>query len=81
MFYRLEKEKVLTQREIEDLQNNLDAEIKQRQNIDRLAKQVIRFIYIIISVLKLSKILMFNQDCISERFYICISVILPTFRV
>lgn len=38
--YRVEKEKVTMQHELEDFRQQIDAEVKQRQNLDRLAKQV-----------------------------------------
>lgn len=38
--YRVEKEKVTMQHELEDFRHQIDAEVKQRQNLDRLAKQV-----------------------------------------
>lgn len=38
--YRVEKDKAAMQREIEELHSALDSESKQRQNADKMAKQV-----------------------------------------
>ncbi|KAK6048931.1 hypothetical protein COOONC_13564 [Cooperia oncophora] len=37
---KLEKDKAQQQREIEELQSAIDSEVKQRQNMERLAKQL-----------------------------------------
>lgn len=40
-FFRLEKEKLSLQKELEELQISADTELRQRQSLDRMVKQVL----------------------------------------